>query len=149
GCEVFGVAEPTVDAEIIAMLWRLFGKLGIAGLELRLNCVGGPEDRPAYRAALVAYFSKFKSELCPDCQRRLETNPLRILDCKVPRCAEIAAGAPSILDHLGEASRANFAGVTAALDLLGIPYQKDPRMVRGLDYYTGTVFEIRGTGGEL
>src|SRR5262245_33623201 len=140
GCECFGVAEPTADAEMIAMLAALFFELGIEGARTRLNCVGGPEDRPAYRAALVSYFSGLRDRLCPDCQRRLESNPLRILDCKVPTCAELAAAAPSILDHLGEASRAHFEGVRGALAALGVAYELDPRMVRGLDYYTGAVF---------
>jgi histidyl-tRNA synthetase len=149
GCEVFGSVEPTLDAEVIAMLCALFAELGIKGLEVRLGCVGSAEDRPAYRAALVDYFSAHKAALCPDCQRRLETNPLRILDCKVPNDVKVAAGAPSILDHLGDTSRAHFAAVKKALESLAVPYMVDDRMVRGLDYYTGTVFEVRGTGGEL
>jgi histidyl-tRNA synthetase len=144
GCEVFGVAEPTVDAEMIAMVELVLRKLGVAGVEVRVNSVGGPEDRPAYRAALVDYFRAHEAELCADCKRRLETNPLRLLDCKNESCARVAAAAPSILDYLGPAARGHFDGVRATLELLGVAAAVDTRLVRGLDYYTGTVFEVRG-----
>ncbi len=149
GVETFGIAEPTIDAEQIAMLVGLFGDLGITGLDTRINSVGGPEDRPKYRAALAAYLEPFRSQLCADCQRRLDTNPLRVLDCKHENDQKIVKGAPSILDHLGEAAKAHFAGVQAALDALGVAYTIDPKMVRGLDYYTGTTFEVRASGGDL
>jgi len=149
GVEAFGVAEPGVDAEQIAMLYHLYRDLGLAELEVVINSVGGKADRPAYREALVGYFTPRRDALCPDCQRRLETNPLRILDCKVPGCAEIAGGAPSVLDHLTEASAGFFAGVRRCLDLLEVPYRVDPKLVRGLDYYTGPVFEVLGRGGGL
>jgi histidyl-tRNA synthetase len=149
GVEALGVAEPTVDAEQIAMLHELFTSLGIAGLEIVINNVGGPADRPAYRQALVEYFTPVRAQLCPDCQRRLEKNPLRVLDCKVETCHALAVKAPSILDSLGEATRAHFAAVRGALDALEIPHLVDPHLVRGLDYYTGTIFEIRARGGDL
>jgi histidyl-tRNA synthetase len=148
GCEVFGVAEPTIDAEVIAMVTSLLLELELP-CDVRVNSLGGPDDRPRYRAALVEYFHAREAELCPDCRRRLETNPLRILDCKNERCAGAAAGAPSILDHLGETSRAHFDGVCRALEQLAVPFKADPRMVRGFDYYTGAVFEIRSQAGEL
>jgi histidyl-tRNA synthetase len=149
GVEAYGVAEPTVDAEQIAMLMTLFGDLGITGLETAVNNVGGPADRPRFRDALVAYFTPRAGELCPDCQRRLTTNPLRILDCKVEGCKALVAGAPSILDFLSDGSRAHFDGLRRALDALDVRYVVEPRLVRGLDYYTGTVYEVRATGGEL
>lgn len=149
GVEALGVAEPTLDAEQIAMLVGLFGDLGITGLETLVNSVGGPEDRPKYKAALAAYLTPHRAALCPDCQRRLEQNPLRVLDCKVEGCKALVAGAPTILEHLGDESKAHFAGVREALDLLKVPYVVEPKLVRGLDYYTGTTFEVRASGGDL
>jgi histidyl-tRNA synthetase len=150
GAEALGVAEPAIDAEMVAMLYDLMvDRLHIAGVELVLNCLGGPEDRPAFRAALVAYFQPRAAELCGDCQRRITTNVLRVVDCKVPGCAAIAAGAPSVMDHLGAASKAHFDVLCSLLKELEIPVRVDPKMVRGLDYYTGPVFELRTTAGEL
>jgi histidyl-tRNA synthetase len=149
GCECFGVGEPTVDAEQIAMLHAFYHRLEVGALEVCINTVGSGDDRPRYRAALIAYFTPHRASLCPDCQRRLETNPLRILDCKVEGCRAIAAGAPAITEFLGDATRAHFAGVQDALTALGIPYKVDPRLVRGLDYYTGTVFEILSSAPTL
>ncbi len=141
GVEVLGIAEPTIDVEIIAMLHRLYGDIGIAS-ELQINSVGDAEDRPAYRQQLVDYFTPHNDDLCGDCQRRLAQNPLRILDCKVDSCRKLIAGAPSVVDALGEASAAHFAAVQTGLEALGIPFRVVPTMVRGLDYYTGTVFEF-------
>ncbi len=149
GVEAFGVGEPTIDAEQIAMLVEIFTSLGIGGLETLVNSVGGAEDRPRYRAALVAHLEPRRDALCPDCQRRLGTNPLRVLDCKSPSCQTQVADAPSILDHLGDAARAHLDGVRAGLDALGVAHRVEPRLVRGLDYYTGTTFEVRVTGGDL
>jgi histidyl-tRNA synthetase len=149
GCEVYGVAEPTIDAEQIAMLCELYGSLGVGDLKVLVNTVGSGEDRPRYRQALVEYFTPMKDRLCGDCQRRLETNPLRILDCKVPGDRELAAGAPALFDYLGDAARAHFAGVEASLTALEVPYVVDKKLVRGLDYYTGTVFEITSAAGAL
>jgi histidyl-tRNA synthetase len=142
GAECYGIAEPSLDAEVISMLRAFYTRLDVPALEVRVNTVGSADDRPAYRAALVAYFTPFTAELCPDCQRRLDTNPLRLLDCKVETCKKIAAGAPTITEFLGEASRAHFAGVRETLTALGVEHAVDPSLVRGLDYYTGTVFEI-------
>jgi histidyl-tRNA synthetase len=149
GVEAYGVTEPTVDAEQIAMLVGLFNDIGITGLETAINNVGGPDDRPRYRQALLDYLTPHKQQLCPDCQRRLGTNPLRILDCKVEGCKAVVAGAPTVLDHLSDASKAHFDGLRRALDALEVAYNVEPRLVRGLDYYTGTVYEVRATGGEL
>jgi histidyl-tRNA synthetase len=142
GCEAYGIAEPTIDAEQIAMLDELYRSLGLDGLTVLVNSVGAGDDRPAYRAALLDYLRPKASGLCPDCLRRLETNPLRVLDCKVDGCKAIVAGAPSVLDHLSEASRRHFDGVKQTLADLGVAFTIEPRLVRGLDYYTGTVFEI-------
>lgn len=149
GCEAYGVAEPTIDAEQIAMMVAVFAALGIAPVEARINNVGSGDDRVRYREALVAYFTPHRAALCGDCQRRLETNPLRLLDCKVPADKALAAGAPRVLDHLGEAATAHFAALRATLDALGVRYVVDPTIVRGLDYYTGTVFEIVTTSDVL
>lgn len=149
GVEVFGIAEPTIDVEQIAMLYRLYDGLGVAGLEVLVNSVGTADDRPAYRAALVAFLEPHRAALCGDCQRRLDTNPLRVLDCKVETCRALVKDAPSVLDALGDASRAHFDAVCGGLEALGVPFRVEPRLVRGLDYYTGTVFEILSTAGEL
>ncbi len=149
GCEVYGIAEPTVDAEQIAMLCELYATLGVTDLTVLVNTVGSADDRPAYRAALLAYLTPLASQLCGDCQRRLQTNPLRVLDCKVPTCKAAVAGAPRLRDHLGEATRAHFAGVLETLAALGVAATVDDNLVRGLDYYTGTVFEITSASGAL
>jgi histidyl-tRNA synthetase len=141
GVEVFGIAEPTIDVEIISMLHGLYEKLGVAS-EVQINSVGDDTDRPAYRAKLVEFLQPHVEDLCPDCVRRLEKNPLRILDCKVNRCKAIVADAPSVLDSLGDASRAHFDAVQRGLGALSVPYVVTPDLVRGLDYYTGTVFEL-------
>ncbi len=142
GCEAYGVAEASVEAEQISMLYELYAGVGMRGLTVLINSVGTGEDRPRYRQALVDFAQPFASELCGDCQRRLESNPLRLLDCKVAGCRERMVNAPSVLDSLGPESQAHFESAKAALDLLGVPYVVDSRLVRGLDYYTGTVFEI-------
>jgi histidyl-tRNA synthetase len=149
GVEAYGVAEATVEAEQIAMLYELYGSVRIEGLTVLINSVGNSEDRPRYRQALVDYVTPFAAELCGDCQRRLQSNPLRLLDCKVKADKERMQAAPSVLDSLGDESRAHFAQATAALDALGVPYTIDPKLVRGLDYYTGTVFEITANTAEL
>jgi histidyl-tRNA synthetase len=149
GVEAFGVAEPTVEAEQIAMLTQLYRGLGLSDLTVLVNSVGGADDRPRYRAALLAYLEPLAEGLCADCRRRLATNPLRVLDCKVPGCKTIVAGSPSVLDHLSDASRAHFDGACQALADLGIAFTVEPRLVRGLDYYTATVFEIVSGSKEL
>ena len=148
-CEAYGVAEPTLDAEVIGMLHALYTRLRIEPLTILINNVGQGEDRARYREALVAFLTPRASELCADCQRRLTTNPLRVLDCKVETCKAIVADAPSVLDYLGDDARAHFARVQATLTELAVPFTVDQRLVRGLDYYTGTVFEITTTAGNL
>lgn len=141
GVEAFGQTGPDVDVEQIAMSARLFKQLGIDRLELQLNTLGTPEERAAYRDTLQAYFSARREQLDADSLDRLERNPLRILDSKNPELRDLIAGAPTLGSQLGEESSAHFKGVKAGLDALGIEYRLNPRLVRGLDYYTRTVFE--------
>ncbi len=140
--EVFGEKDAAVDAEIIEMAHALLRKLGVAGTETLVNSVGCRACRPAYGTALREAAGKRRNDLCPDCQRKAETNPLRIFDCKVEACREIAASFPSIQDFLCEECRRHFAKLGESLDALGIAYRIDPKLVRGLDYYTKTTFEI-------
>ena len=149
GCEAFGSSESTVDAEQVALLYQIYHQLGVKDMDVLINSVGNSTDRPVYRKALVEYFTPYVSDLCGDCQRRFESNPLRILDCKVEACKTMAQGAPQILDHLGDESKTRFNDFKGALDALAIPYKVDPKVVRGLDYYTGAVFEIVGTSKNL
>lgn len=151
GAELFGVNQPTVDAEMIAMLASLLQELGIPARSyaVTINTLGEPEERPAYREALIAYLSAHKDRLDEDSLRRLELNPLRVLDSKSPEVQELVAEAPVILEHLGDESRQRFARVREALTSLSVPHEVDPRLVRGLDYYTGTIFEIKVTAGDL
>jgi histidyl-tRNA synthetase len=151
GAELFGVNEPSVDAEMIAMLAALFVELGLppGAVQVTLNSLGEPEERAAYREALVTYFLEHRAKLDEESTRRLETNPLRILDSKNPDVQALVAGAPVLLDCLGEASRARFAKVREILGALGVEHEVDPRLVRGLDYYTSTIFELKATIGEL
>ena len=149
GCEVFGDPGPVIDAEMIDMLVGFFRDLGIGEIDVHLNSLGGPGTRTRYRDALVAFLTPKKEALSDDSKRRLETNPLRILDSKDPRDVAICEKAPSILDLLDEADRQHFDTLCKHLDRLGTPYQVDTRLVRGLDYYTRTLFEIRGSGGDL
>ena len=144
--EVFGEKDAAVDAEIIEMAHALLAKLGVAGTETLVNSVGCRACRPAYSAALREAAAKRKDELCADCQRKAETNPLRIFDCKVEACREIAAAFPSIQDFLCEECREHFRKLLSYLEVLMIPCRVDPRLVRGLDYYTKTTFEIVASG---
>jgi histidyl-tRNA synthetase len=141
-CEAIGEIDPLVDAEMIALLWRFYGGLGLRELTLELNSIGDGKCRPAYLEALRTYYRPLAAELCGDCQRRLETNPLRLLDCKVPTCQPAIAAAPRLLDWLCDECAAHFAGLQTYLAELDIPFQINPRLVRGLDYYTKTVFEV-------
>lgn len=142
GVEALGSEDPAIDAEVIALAFRCYKQFGLKKLNVLLNSLGDAEDRRQYREALVAHFRPKIGEFCLDCQKRLETNPLRILDCKVDRNHEWMAKAPSILDTLSAASQSHFAKVKKYLDDFGIPYTVDFRLVRGLDYYTHTCFEI-------
>lgn len=139
--EAFGFAGPDIDAELIMLSARLLRELGLERLELNLNSLGTPESRRAYRERLVEYFSAHKARLDEDSLRRLEGNPLRILDSKNPDLQELIAGAPILTEYLDEPSRQHFDGLRRHLDAVGIHYVVNPRLVRGLDYYTHTVFE--------
>ena len=141
GAEAYGMSGPDIDAEMLLLCRRLWQRLGLEGVRLQLNSLGSLEARRAYREALVSYFSDYRDRLDEDSLRRLETNPMRILDSKNPELADIIAEAPSILDHLDPESREHFEGLKALLDELGIEYSINPRLVRGLDYYSRTVFE--------
>jgi histidyl-tRNA synthetase len=139
--EAIGFAGPDVDAELIALSARLWRRLGLSQVRLEINSLGTSAARRAYREILVAYFQRHESALDADSRRRLQGNPLRILDSKNPQMAEVIAQAPLLTDHLDEPSRAHFAALCAALDGIGIAYRVNPRLVRGLDYYSRTVFE--------
>jgi histidyl-tRNA synthetase len=141
GVEVFGLPGPDIDLEVIAMTRRLWQALGLTDLRLELNSLGDGVERARYRDALLAYLRAHEDRLDADSRRRLETNPLRVLDSKNPELTEVIAGAPSLLDHLGDASRTHFDQLCAGLDAAGIVYSINPRLVRGLDYYNRTVFE--------
>ncbi len=142
GVECFGAAAPQADAEVISLAHMVLSTLGVPGVKLYLNSIGCPTCRSKYHAALKAYFESRKGELCETCLGRLEKNPMRILDCKSPVCSAVAAGAPVILDYLCEECAEHFEGVKACLDAAEIAYDINPRIVRGLDYYTRTVFEF-------
>jgi histidyl-tRNA synthetase len=140
--EVLGDDSPWVDAENIAAAHAIMRNLGVEGLMIEVNSVGCRDCRSGYRAVLREYLEKYLDELCDDCRRRYERNPLRVLDCKAERCGLIARDAPKILDNLDEDCRSHFREVREGLDILGIPYRVEPMMVRGLDYYTRTAFEV-------
>ena len=147
GIEIIGVKEPALDAEVIEMLYTLYARLGISDLCVHVNSLGEKDTRAAYRDALQAYLRPYLDSLSGDSKRRLEANPLRILDSKDPKDQELLAGAPSILDFQSSAAKAHFDMVQELLTVLGIPFQVNAKLVRGLDYYTKTVFEI--TSGQL
>jgi len=140
GVEALGTDHPHVDIEVLAMLHALFARLGIAGLTLQINSLGDSACRGAYRDALKDYLAGKLSTLCADCRRRYETNPLRVLDCKVD--AEKFTDSPVMLDHLCGPCKTHFETVESGLTKLGIPFEVNPRLVRGLDYYTRTTFEL-------
>jgi len=145
GVEVLGSADARADVEVIAIATEILQKLGLKNLSLQLNSVGNGEDRQNYRAALVEYLTPFKADLDQDSQDRLERNPLRILDSKDKKTQAIAKDAPSILDYLGDASKKHFDQVQTSLTALGVEYHLNPCLVRGLDYYTHTAFEIQSS----
>jgi histidyl-tRNA synthetase len=149
GVEVFGDAGPVSDAEIIALSVHVLRELQVSNVEVLVNSLGSREGRVEYREALRKYLEPFRSQLCGDCQRRIDSNPLRVLDCKVPSDAKIAQGAPTLLDSANVEDRAHFDQVCKLLDKLEIKYRIEPRLVRGLDYYTRTLFEVRDLSGEL
>ncbi|MCR5484616.1 MAG: histidine--tRNA ligase [Clostridiales bacterium] len=142
GVECLGTPSPAADAEIIALADEIFSFLDIENLELQINSIGCPECRKDYHKALYEYFSGHKGELCETCLERLEKNPMRILDCKSPVCSEIAKNAPVVTDFLCDECRTHFESVKKYLDAMEIRYTVNPTIVRGLDYYTRTVFEF-------
>ena len=141
GVEAYGFDGPDIDAEMILMTARLWKQLGLSGLTLQINSLGSTEARLAYREKLIAYFEAHQSQLDEDSQRRLHSNPLRILDSKNPDMQKLNDGAPKLLDHLDDESKQDFSALCAALDSVGLEYEINPRLVRGLDYYGKTVFE--------
>lgn len=149
GVEAIGVHDPSLDAEVISLAWNFFRELGLTGIRLEINSVGCPVCRPAYRKALVDSLAPHKERLCEDCQIRLEKNPLRILDCKVDGEKEVVKEAPVMVDHLCKDCSEHFNALKEMLNALEIPYVVNPRLVRGLDYYTRTAFEFKeGKEGE-
>lgn len=142
GIECFGAGNASADAEAISLANEVFNYLGINNLSLEINSIGCPECRKEYHKALKEYFEQYKDELCETCLGRLERNPMRILDCKSPVCSKIAAGAPTVLEFLCDDCKSHFESVKKYLDAMDIEYTVNPQIVRGLDYYTRTVFEF-------
>ena len=142
GIEILGAATPEADVEVLLVLHSFLVALGFEDLVIVLNNLGDPEDRDRYIAVLKGELTPHRDRLCGDCQRRWDENPLRILDCKVPACREVVAGTTPVADVVSEASREHVATVEAELEALGIPVRRAPRLVRGLDYYLRTVFEV-------
>lgn len=142
GLEVFGEKSPKVDAEVIAIGYKFLEKLGISDLEVKINSVGSKESRTIYREKLIEHFSKHLDDMCDDCKDRINRNPLRLLDCKVDKDKDFYKSAPNIIDFLFEDERKHYEDVKKYLNVFGIKYTEDPTLVRGLDYYSSTVFEI-------
>lgn len=142
GLECYGTQSPVADAELICAAQSIFDRLGIKQLRLEINSIGCPTCRAEYHKALKEYFYGYKDELCETCNSRLEKNPMRILDCKSPVCSKITQGAPKITDYLCDECKEHFASVQKYLDAAGVEYTVNPTIVRGLDYYTKTVFEF-------
>lgn len=146
GTETFGAAAPSADANAIGLASAVFRRLGLENVRLHLNSIGCAGCRPVYRKALAEYYGAHEAELCDTCRTRLVQNPLRLLDCKVASCAALASGAPKTVDYLCPACRGHFETLCSLLDAMGLPYIIDPSIVRGLDYYTRTVFEFIAEG---
>jgi histidyl-tRNA synthetase len=144
--EILGEQDPAADLEIMTLVWDLYAGLGIPDLEFQLNSTGCPRCRPAYVEALKGYYRQHDDEICNDCRRRLEQSPLRVLDCKNERCQPIIEGAPRIVDYLCDECREHFSSLREYLELLDRRYVLNHRLVRGLDYYTKTVFEVWQSG---
>ena len=142
GIEVFGTQNPSADAEVISLVNGLFEILGLSKIRLEINSIGCPKCRSKYHEKLREYFSQYKDKLCDTCLGRLERNPMRIIDCKSPVCSEIAKDAPKMIDFLCEECSEHFEKVKSYLDIAGVKYEVNPTIVRGLDYYTKTVFEF-------
>jgi histidyl-tRNA synthetase len=147
GCEAIGDDDPALDAEVIDMAWQFFQSLDLRRLSLQLNSIGCKQCRPGYLTILKDYYAQYHQSLCKDCNVRLVRNPLRLLDCKQPSCRSIAVNAPRSVDHLCPRCQLHFDRLKAYLDSLDIPFTVNHRLVRGLDYYTRTVFEIQPAGG--
>ncbi len=142
GVEMIGTTSPHADIEVISLLWRFFSSLQLPGLTLEMNSLGEPTDRQGYKENLVLFLKTKLEEFCGNCRRRIDTNPLRVLDCKVPQCRTATEEAPKLIDFLGPTSKDHFDRVLAGLNTLSIPYSLNPRLVRGLDYYSMTTFEV-------
>lgn len=142
--EVIGEESPIIDAQIIQIFYNILQELKLKNLIVQINSIGDNQCRPYYKKLLVSYFKSREQSLCVDCRRRLRENPLRVLDCKEEKCQRIVSQAPQIIDHLCESCHRHFKGVLEFLDEIELPYQLNPYLVRGLDYYTKTVFEIFG-----
>ena len=142
GVEYFGTQDSKADVDVIALLWRFLSDLALPDLSLEMNSLGTSADRAAYLPVLVSYLKSRTHELCDNCRRRLETNPLRVLDCKVPGCRAATEDAPQLISHLSPTAKSHFDEVLSILTALGIPFRINPRLVRGLDYYCLTAFEI-------
>jgi histidyl-tRNA synthetase len=140
--EILGPDDPRTDAELLLMLTHFLGKLGLQNLSLEINSLGCPNCRPAFQEAIVSFLRGREEELCPDCRRRLKTNPLRVFDCKVESCARVIAEAPRLPDFLCADCRSHFTILQESLALFALPFKLNQKMVRGLDYYTRTTFEI-------
>ncbi len=146
GVEAFGSADPALDAEVIELAVRFYREIGITDQQLQINSVGCPQCRPAYREELKQYVKPTLSEMCGDCKSRYEVNPLRMLDCKAPHDVEILSGAPKLLDWLCEDCGEHFRSLRRHLEVMSVPHQIAPQLVRGFDYYTKTAFEITSGG---
>ena len=142
GFEVLGEANPSIDSQVIQVSYDVLKELGFKNLAIEINSIGDSECRPYFKKTITSYLRSRKSSLCTDCQRRLKENPLRIFDCKEEKCQRVKAGAPQMIDHLCEKCHAHFKEVLEFLDEMELPYTLNPYLVRGLDYYTKTVFEI-------
>jgi histidyl-tRNA synthetase len=145
GVESIGMSDPRADVEVIALLWRILSDLNLPSLTLEINNLGYTADRDSYRPHLVSYLKQQESGLCANCRHRIDANPLRVLDCKVPECRAITETAPRLGDSLSEVARSYFTQVLTGLDTIKIPYSLNHRLVRGLDYYNLTTFEVTAT----
>lgn len=143
GGEAIGEDDPALDAEVIDMAWHFFSSMNLDNLSLIINSIGCKKCRPEYLSALKTYYADYTQELCSDCKTRLKRNPLRLLDCKQPQCQQLASSAPKSIDHLCPQCDEHFNRLKRYLGLLGLPFELNHRLVRGLDYYTRTVFEIQ------
>ncbi len=147
GCEALGESDPALDAEMIALLWEVYQRLGAKNIVIQLNSIGDRNCRPAYIQRLVEYYTPLREDLCDDCKVRLVKNPLRLLDCKEERDQPKIAAAPKIAEYLCEPCATHFAAVRSLLEAMGLPYTLNPLLVRGLDYYARTVFELAPEAG--